>query len=116
MEGSIPLFGLGELNAEGMDQATINHFCLSIRLGMEGSGVLKLATQKGPKCFLEGTKKTRIYVWYDTRRKAKVSPHMCKENINSLSSSGGFGAREKKGHFWETKKQWPKLHHVSEIS
>ena len=44
VESGIPLFGFSELNAEGMNQATIDHFDLAICMRVKGHGVLKVTT------------------------------------------------------------------------
>lgn len=103
VESSFPLFDLRKLNLDSMGQATIHHLCLIIVLGMGDSGIFKVTMQKRPKHFLEGTKKTCTPIVYNTRREAKVSPHMGKEEINSMSNNSGFGARDKKGHSIEMK-------------
>ena len=44
VEGIISLFRLGKLNVEGMDQAKMDHFHLTIGVVVESSGVFKLET------------------------------------------------------------------------
>ena len=48
VEGGIPLFGFGKLNAESMNKIVIDNFGLVVSLRVKGSGIFKLTTQKIP--------------------------------------------------------------------
>jgi hypothetical protein len=45
MEGCIPLFGFGKMNAKSMKKDIVNYLGLAIHLGMEGSIIFELKTQ-----------------------------------------------------------------------
>ena len=45
MEGCIPSFGSGKLNADSMDKAMVNYLSLAIRLWIKGSRIFELTTQ-----------------------------------------------------------------------
>ena len=99
VEHGILVFCDGELNVEGMYKDTFNHFSLSIVLGLECDGVFKMTTQERKESFLESTNKMGIMIRYNARMETKLSPHVSKEAISSLSNNSGFGTRDKKDHF-----------------
>jgi hypothetical protein len=45
MEGYIPLFGFGKLNAKSMEKDMVNYLSLAIFFGMEGNRIFELTTQ-----------------------------------------------------------------------
>jgi hypothetical protein len=44
MEGCIPLFGFGKLNAKSMDKLTVNYLGFGIRLRREGRIIFEFKT------------------------------------------------------------------------
>jgi hypothetical protein len=107
VEGGIPLFRFGKLNAEGMDQAMVNNFGFSIHLQMERSGVFEVTPQERPESFPKCTEEMSIMIRDNVGGETKMSPHMSEKEIHSLSNSSSLSARDKNGHFGEATHNHP---------
>jgi hypothetical protein len=80
------LFVFSKKVTKGVDQSTIDNFCLPVSLGVKGSGKTKLATQQGPESMPEGAEESRVSIINNATGQSEVRPNMMEEEGQSCPS------------------------------